>query len=430
MEIARFYSDIYLKHPIVCTDTRCIREGSMFFALKGDNFNGNTFAMQAINQGASYVVVDEVVNHSNAIFVDNVLLFLQKLANYHRKQLSIPVIGITGTNGKTTTKELVYAVLSEKYRVSCTQGNLNNHIGVPLTILSIPVTTEIAIVEMGANHRGEIAELCAIAEPNFGVITNVGKAHLEGFGSFENIIATKTELYRSIEANDGTVFLDIDNQILSQYTTSISGGVVSYSDTDNSASVFGEIIKNAVCASFELTIGDITVEVESKLFGGYNTKNMLAASCIANYFNVPILNIKNALENYTPSNNRSQITHTRTNTLILDAYNANPTSMNVAISHFNIISSHKKKLIILGEMFELGKDKAEEHKAIQKLATKSNISTVFFVGNWKKMDNPKVSCFASSQELVHYLETNKIEESLILIKGSRGVKLETIIPYL
>ncbi len=427
MELSEFYKKIYLKYSNISTDTRLIKEDCLFFALKGANFNGNSFALQALNEGAAYAIVDEQVEHENAILVDDVLVFLQKLANFHRKQIQIPFIGITGTNGKTTTKELLAATLSEKYKVVCTKGNLNNHIGVPLTILSIDKTAEVAVIEMGANHSGEIAELCEICEPNYGIITNVGKAHLEGFLTFENIIETKTALYRSISGSEGKIYVDADNDILK--AKSEKQNVYYYSFDNDSSDVKGKVIRGGIVASFELKTPKGEVLIESNLFGEYNTKNMLAAATVAYDFGVSLQKIKNALENYKPLNNRSQIEKTSLgNVLVLDAYNANPTSMNAALDHFNTIEQDSK-IVILGEMYELGNDKEIEHKRIQTKIKEYQIQA-FFVGNWDKSNCEKASYFNNAQDLIAYLKVNKISNSLILIKGSRGVRLETVVEYL
>jgi len=427
MELEVFYNTIFKKHRVVSTDSRNITKDCLFFALKGDNFNGNKYAISSIENGAAYSIVDDSsIQHEKVICVSDVLLFMQKLANYHRKTLDIPFIGITGTNGKTTTKELLAAVLETTYKVSFTQGNLNNHIGVPLTILSIKDDTEIAIIEMGANHQGEIAFLCEIAQPNFGIITNVGKAHLEGFGSFETIVKTKTELYKSILKSKGVVFVDADNSILLEHTHGIN--TISYS-INNSAEINGQVSLGEVCATFTLKYKDTCLHIESQLFGDYNAKNMLAAACIGIHFNVIPSNIKKALESYTPANFRSQIIKQDNNTIILDAYNANPTSMKAALTHFIGVST-KNKAAILGEMFELGADHEIEHNEIIRICKSSNLENVYLIGNWPVVKDERIKQFNSSKDFLEFIEHEKLQHKLFLVKGSRGVKLETIIPYL
>ncbi|HON53432.1 MAG TPA: UDP-N-acetylmuramoyl-tripeptide--D-alanyl-D-alanine ligase [Bacteroidales bacterium] len=429
MTIEDFYTNIFLKYPTVSTDTRSIIPQSIFFALRGANFNGNDFAIQAINQGAVYAVVDspELNNEPHCIVVENVLRFLQNLANYHRKKCSAKVIGITGTNGKTTTKELIAAVLSKKYTVLYTKGNLNNHIGVPLTLLSIKPETEIAVIEMGANHTHEIAELSAIVEPDYGIITNIGKGHIEGFGSFENVIKTKLELYTQVASTNGILFQDLDNDLL---TTNTPKGVTvcSYS-IEHKSNVCGTVHQKSFFAAFTLSVGNDSIDITSQLFGNYNIKNMLAAACIGNYFAVPLLDIKNALESYSPSNNRSQLQKTQNNTLILDMYNANPTSMRAALEQFVTIAN-LNSAVILGEMYELGEISYDEHSKIIEFVRNSSISKILLVGNWPKVEDSKIQYFIKSTDLLEYLSKESLHNYTILIKGSRGVKLETVLPSL
>jgi len=430
MKIEEIYQ-LYLKYPKVVTDSREKIKDSIFFALKGENFNGNKFAHLALENGCKYAIIDEEEYKTDErfILVDNVLSFLQKIANFHRKQLSIPVIGITGTNGKTTTKELLHAVLSQKYNTSATKGNLNNHIGVPLTLLSITSEVEIAIVEMGANHIGEIAELCAIAEPNLGLITNVGMAHLEGFGSFEGIKKTKKELYDFLSNNDGLAFINADNKSLVEMINT-QKQISYFSEDKGSANV--RFLQAAPFLVIELQAPQKgKLYVKTKLFGAYNYENVLAAISVGRYFNVDDLQIKKALESYEPSNNRSQIKRTDNNVLFLDMYNANPTSMKAAISSFSDLKS-KTKVLILGDMRELGDNAEKEHENILSQIKESNLEKVLLVGacfNQLNVENKFLS-FETVQELNIYIESNSLMNKYILIKGSRGEKLELCIPNL
>ncbi|MFW5851747.1 MAG: UDP-N-acetylmuramoyl-tripeptide--D-alanyl-D-alanine ligase [Bacteroidota bacterium] len=430
MSVQDFYNTIFSNYPFITTDTRAVSENSVFFALKGERFNGNNFALQAIEHGAAFAVVDDCsLQHPQIICVDDVLSFLQNLSLHHRRQLQIPIIGITGSNGKTTTKELIAAVLSQKYEVSFTQGNFNNHIGVPLTLLGIKKSTEIAIVEMGANHPGEIAFLCSIVEPNFGIITNIGRAHLEGFGSFENIITTKVALYDSVRKNSGVVFVDADNELLCSHIGAMSN--VKYSLTKAPHSIVTALPDSRnVCAAITLQTPTSTTKIVSQLFGEYNMKNMLAAATIGYYFDVDIADIKNAIEGYIPSNNRSQIIETETNTIILDAYNANPSSVKSAVEYFLQADNERRKVLILGEMYELGTFADEEHLAIQRMVLESTISQFFCVGNWPFIDDSRCMIFAHTDGLFEYLEKHPLRDSFVLVKGSRAIALEKIVPVL
>ena len=448
----------------MCTDTRDIKPGSIFFALKGGNFNGNQFAEKAIEMGCAYAVIDET-NHfplgegNNGIdkdssgtdhfplgeggrgiegrlfLVDNVLSTLQQLANHHRRQLNIPVIGITGSNGKTTSKELVNAVLSQKYKVLATVGNLNNHIGVPLTLLCITKEHEMAIVEMGANHQGEIAELCSIAEPDFGIITNIGKAHLEGFGGIEGVKKGKSELYKYIQSKSGKLFVHGDDEVL----LDLAGATekVTYG-TKKLYDIVGAITENKTeFISFQWATRYNAVDIKkselvcTQLVGIYNYYNLLCAACVGNYFKVDDANINQALKEYTPSNNRSQLHKTKSNTLILDYYNANPSSMSLAIENFANLS-HPNKMVILGDMLELGSESEKEHDAIVTLLQQKNISNVVLVGPLftAAVKNTNTKAFSTSDEAVEFLKQNKIADSTILIKGSRGIKLEKVVDVL
>ncbi len=434
--IEELYS-IFLKHPSVCTDTRDIKPGSIFFALKGDNFNGNTFAEKAIELGSSFVVIDEEKYKKNEKYflVEDVLSTLQQLANYHRKQLNIPAIGITGSNGKTTTKELINAVLSKKYTVLATKGNLNNHIGVPLTLLSITNEHEIAIIEMGANHQGEIELLCNIAEPDFGIITNIGKAHLDGFGGIEGVKKGKSELYKFIQAKKGKLFVHGDDDLLIEL--SANNEKVTYG-TKKLYDIVGAVNENdSEFISFRwatrYTAANIVKSelVNTQLVGIYNYYNLLCAACVGNYFMVEDELINQALREYTPTNNRSQLHKTKNNTLILDYYNANPSSMTLAIENFAEMK-HSNKIVILGDMLELGSEDEKEHDAIVHLLQEKNILNVYLVGPIFTHAGKKVNAktFATSDDVVEFLKQNKICNATILIKGSRGIKLEKVVEVL
>lgn len=419
MEIEQLYN-LYTQSFKVDTDTRKIRKGSIFFALKGENFNGNLFAEEALKKGASYAIVDEIVKskNNNIIKVNNGLQTLQKLANFHKKKLAIPIISLTGSNGKTTTKELINAVLSTKYKTVATQGNLNNHIGVPLTLLSMTPKTEIGVVEMGANHMGEIKFLCSIAEPNYGYITNFGKAHLEGFGSFENIIKEKSELYKFIKKANGTVFINSDDNI--QIKQAIGLKTVAFNQ------------KKIILKSFNpyVNVNFKNITIKSNLIGKYNFTNIAAAITIGDYFKVEPLTIKNAIENYIPTNNRSQIILKNTNEIILDAYNANPSSMEEALTNFNLLKS-KNKIAILGDMFELGKTSLQEHQKIADLTTLFNFNKVYLIGKTFSTVTVKnafqFESFEAFKKSQNYINVNNTS---ILIKGSRGMALERILDLL
>ncbi len=406
---------IFLNSSGVCTDSRKIEKDNIFFALKGGNFNGNLFADQAIQEGCSYAIIDEkeFQKSEQYILVDDVLECLQKLSIYHRKQLNCPVIGITGTNGKTTTKELMYAVLNTQYKTIATQGNFNNHIGVPLTLLSTPLDTEILIVEMGANHPGEIAFLSNIAKPNFGIITNIGKAHLEGFGGYKGVIKTKSELYHYIKSNGGKLFVNAKDELLLNLSENIER--TTYSNNSQLLSA-----NPLVQFSYQET------EISTQLIGAYNYPNLAAACCIGRCFGITISNCKKAIENYTPTNNRSQVEKSnKGNTLILDAYNANPSSMRVAIESLQQMSATSKTAII-GDMLELGNDSLQEHQEIVELLKVSNFQCVFLVGEEFQKTTNYFSSFANTNELNNWLQSSPITDSTILLKGSRGIRLEDL----
>jgi len=413
----------FLNSSGVCTDTRKITPGCIFFALKGDNFNGNQFAAKALEAGAGFAVVDdsEVANGPHYILVEDVLSTLQGLATYHRLQFKAPVIGITGSNGKTTTKELIREVLAQKFNVQATVGNLNNHIGVPLTMLSLESDTEIAIIEMGANHLREIAELCKICLPDFGIITNIGKAHIEGFGSYEGIKKTKGELYQHIRDNGGMLFRNSDDKVLAELAQDLPSSNYGI----DTGTVRGKLVKNSPFVSFSWQTDTVNSEtIDTQLVGVYNLTNMLAAVTIGNHFEVSPEQIKKALENYLPSNNRSQVVKTKANTLILDAYNANPTSMTAALENFAAMDGDGK-FLILGDMLELGHESSTEHQNIVELASSLGLNDGILVGaEFKSIDQDQFPCFDSTTEAIKHLEKASLKEALILIKGSRGIRLE------
>ena len=416
----------------VCTDTRQIIHDSLFIALKGDNFNGSKFAQEALNKGCKFAIIDDPDYQINdrTILVEDSLKILQSIANLHRKTFSIPVVAITGTNGKTTTKELIAAILQKKYNTTFTSGNFNNHIGVPLTLLRIKKETEIAIIEMGANHPGEIKALCEIAEPDYGIITNVGKAHLEGFGSFEGVIKTKTEMYHYIKNFGKGLFVNANNNILMKYV--MGNNLITYSESHES-DIMGKNPSSDPLLAFEWkTKNDLDWEtVTTNLVGIYNFENVLAAICIGNYFKVNKNDIKSALDEYTPTNNRSQVLKTKSNTLILDAYNANPTSMTAAINNFKLMNGNNKAMII-GDMRELGSDSMIEHKIILDLILESKISDLYLVGDvfCNISSNSNYKTFTTVELFIDYIKLNPLKDKLILVKGSHGVHLERTIEYL
>ena len=428
---SRSLHEIFLRcDQKITTDTRKIVEGSVYFALKGENFNGNKFAADALAKGSAYAVVDEkeVVTGDKYILVEDVLSALQQLANYHRKQLTIPVIAITGSNGKTTTKELIHAVLSQKANVQYTMGNLNNHIGVPLTLLSITKQHEMAVVEMGANHQGEIDMLCRIAEPDYGIITNIGKAHLEGFGGIEGVKKGKSEMYRYLKEKDGIVFLHGDDAVLNDlakennkytYGTKKLYDVVGKFSESN---LFVELAWKTRYTAPELKNAPF---VKTKLVGIYNYYNALCAACVGTFFKLEDELIKKALEEYEPTNKRSQLLKTENNTLILDYYNANPSSMQLAIENFAAMPA-EKKMLVLGDMLELGDESIEEHKAIIQLLHDKNLQDHILVGPIF-CSLQKEKSFPTSVAAFEFFKTNPVKQKTILIKGSRGIALEEVV---
>lgn len=431
MQIEKIY-DIYKLHPNISTDTRNIKFDSIFFALKGANFNGNTFAAQALENGAAYVVVDEAefVKCDKYILVDDVLKTLQDLATFHRQQLDIPVVGITGTNGKTTSKELVYSVLSQQFKTYATVGNLNNHIGVPLTLLSIDESYEIAIVEMGANHVGEIELLASIAQPTHGFITNVGKAHLEGFGSFEGVKKTKGELYDFLAQSGGTLFLQADNPHLVEMAASRTfAKIVKYGSSDTNAVIGKLLLANPYLSITwkESSKADLH-EVPTHLTGSYNTENILAAIAIGLEFGMDPATISKGISSYIPKNNRSQITKTERNTIVADFYNANASSMSAALDNMQVLTADRK-VVILGDMFELGDESLDEHKTLIAKAKSLDFERLIFVGNEFYKHKDETSEFYQTTDEAK-LAVKSISDSFILLKASRGMAFEKLLELL
>lgn len=413
---------LFLSHPYVFTDSRKVIKNGLFFALKGDNFNGNKYAESSIEQGAAFAIVDEFKDHPKCILVNNALQTLQNLAHYHRIHLGIPIIGITGSNGKTTTKELLYAVLRKKFKTNATQGNLNNHIGVPLTLLTMNASTEIGIIEMGANHIGEIAFLTRMAEPNFGYITNFGKAHLEGFGSIEGVIQGKSELYEYLKKQSKTIFVNSnDSTQLSQLTGYDNTYRFGLNPDDDCIIAYSNNNNTTVVAEFD------GHTAKSQLIGAYNFTNIAIAIAVGTYFNVPPADICKAIEGYESRNNRSQIIRRGKNTVILDAYNANPTSMRAALDHLSQ-TENSSKVVVLGDMLELGDSSASEHQGIASLVESMNLSNIYLVGpRFYETQTKKAIKHKSVDSVKQQLQEQPFSKSLILIKGSRGMALERLL---
>jgi len=429
MKIEEIYR-LFVKHPEISTDSRKISEGCLFFALKGENFNGNLFANKALEKGASYAIVDETMDKNNRIIiVDNVLKCLQDLACYHRHKLKTNILAITGTNGKTTTKELISAVLSQKYNITCTFKNLNNHIGVPLSLLRLTTQTQIGIIEMGASHPGEIADLCKIVDPDMGLITNVGKAHLAGFGSLERVIKTKAALYDFLRQKGGKCFINVDNPLLLKQASGLEQ--LTYGKSEN-AQLTGIPEKGKYFLTVNVLFPKGWLDIRSKLIGTYNFENILAASRVGLYFGIDPIDIAKAIKNYKPDNNRSQLIEIRTNKIVMDAYNANPTSMKASLENFSDID-YAHKSLILGDMMELGKQSEEEHQKIVDFIQTKEFDDIYLVGSCfaKTNTDKKIRKFSSSDLLSEYLKQDKRPENqLILIKGSRGIKLEKILEFI
>jgi len=426
MQIEKLHN-LFLAADGISTDTRKLKSNSLFFALKGDNFNGNEYAAKALEEGCSYAIIDEekFAISEKYIFVEDVLKTIQQLANYHRKQFNIPVIGITGSNGKTTTKELIGAVLETTYNILITEGNLNNHLGVPFTLLRLNVDHEIAVIEMGASKKGDIKELCEIAEPTHGIITNIGAAHIEGFGSLQGVIDTKTEMFRFIESNQGTIFYNVEDVILKNHLPK----QINNFSYGNEGKISGKITSLTPLVNFTWNELDYQSPIiASNLVGNYNFTNFLAAIAIGRFFEVNSDAINHSLSHYIPSNKRSQIEKTERNTLIIDCYNANATSMMAALENFVAIPS-KNKIAFLGDMRELGTISKTEHQKIADYLNDKNIPT-FLVGQEFANSRSNFKKYNSVQELIEKENLKELKDQLILVKGSRGIKLETIIPLL
>ncbi len=421
MEIEKLYS-LFLKSAGVTTDTRNIQKGNIFFALKGENFNGNQFAAEALNKGAAYSVVDEIVEQNERIIkVENVLKTLQQLALYHRRNFTGKLIALTGSNGKTTTKELIAAVLASTFKTQATKGNLNNHIGIPLTLLSMPVDLDFAVIEMGANHQKEIESYCHYVEPDFGMITNVGLAHVEGFGGFEGVVKGKTELYRFMAKGNGKLFLNADNEILT--TKALEADF-----SEERLITYGT--KQAFCVGKILEGDFLKLEAEGEvmhtnLVGNYNFENVLAAICIGKYFGVSAAKIKAAIESYVPSNNRSQRKEVNGCSVILDCYNANPSSMELALKNFGALPGDNK-IVILGGMKELGEYSFDEHQRMASLAHSLNIRQCIFIGSEFENVSHHGVWFKETSQAKQLLSEYLKPGNALLVKGSRAYKLEEL----
>ena len=427
MDISKIY-ELFNKYKSVSIDTRSIKPNDIFFAIKGPNFDGNNFAIQAIKNGASYVISDNPAiskKSDKIIYVDNSIKALQKLANYHRRKLNTKIIAITGSNGKTTSKELILNVLKSKYKTTATKGNLNNHLGVPLSLLEINENTDFGIIEMGANHINEISQLCKIAEPNFGYITNFGNAHLEGFGSIEGVIKGKSELYNYLINNKSLIFNNSENikqtSLINNYKNTYSFGI----NSESNCIINKSDSENSLNVSYQNKI------IKSTIYGDYNFENICIAIAIGEYFEVDFKNIKQGIESYLPDNNRSQISVKNNNTIILDAYNANPTSMSLALESFKK-TNYKNKMIIVGDMFELGKDSNHYHQEIINRLEKINDCIIYIVGEYfcKTKHSDRIESFSTTKKLINNLSKTNISNYSILIKGSRGMQLEKIIEFI
>ena len=421
MQVSEFYNHFIKANFNFITDSRKISSGCVFFALKGDNFNGNSFAIKALEQGASYAVVDENVGtDKRLILVDDVLSYMQELAHFHRKCFDIPVVGICGSNGKTTTKNLIYRVLAKKYKTHCTQGNFNNHIGVPITLLEMPQDAEVAIIELGTNSPGEIAELCSITNPNYGLITNIGKEHLEGFGTLEAVAKEESEIYHYLLKNKGTAFINADDDWLSRMSRGLENKVL-FTKADCTI----ETLVPTIQFSYK------NVSFTSSLMGDYNLDNILMAIAIGEHLQVDLQDIRDGIAEYQPDNNRSQLIQKGTNTILLDAYNANPSSMQVAISNFAKMPQIQK-VLILGDMFEMGPTANQEHDELLQWCTQFGFTKIYTLGDHfaSISVNSGISTPSSMEELGEEIKTVDYQNTAFLIKGSRGMKMERVVDYL
>jgi UDP-N-acetylmuramoyl-tripeptide--D-alanyl-D-alanine ligase len=421
MDVVKFYNLFIESNFSFTTDSRSIEKGAIFFALKGENFNGNIYANQALADGAEYAVIDEDQGDDpRLILVDDVLHFMQLVSHFHRSCYDIPVIAICGSNGKTTSKNLIRQILQKKYRTHSTQGNFNNHIGVPITLLQMPINTEIAVIELGTNNPGEIEALCKIADPDYGLITNIGKEHLEGFGTLEAVAKEESEIYHYILKNGGSIFLNTDDDWLTRMSRSLTEKIT-YSKKD-------VVIKSLVPSiSFKYKTQDFS----SKLMGDYNLDNILLAIAIGEHFDVDLEHIKEAISEYQPDNNRSQLIEQNGKTIILDAYNANPSSMQVAIKNFSLLHQ-KKKILILGDMFEMGPTADQEHLDLLLWCNQFNFHTIYALGDHFASTSDKTDSITpySMEDLGEVLKTEDLQNAAFLIKGSRGMKMERVLDYL
>lgn len=427
MTVPELY-ELFIHNPIITTDSRNCPRGSIFFALKGERFDGNQYAEKALASGCNYAVIDNPAYYKGerTILVEDVLKSLQQIAQRHRKVIDIPVIAITGTNGKTTTKELLAAVLSTQYNLLYTEGNLNNHIGVPLTLLRLNHEHEMAVIEMGASHPGDIMELAEIAHPDYGIITNIGQAHMEGFGSFEKVLQTKGELYDYIRHVHGSIFIKKEDENLQSIARGINQVTYGYGDSSYAS---GQILESDPFLVMQWKQQGKINTIQTKLIGDYNIDNVLAAIAVGRYFKIPSARINRAIENYEPTNNRSQLLRTESNVIICDAYNANPTSMKAAIENFASFSGSPKALI-LGDMLELGEQAGVLHEEIIRLIRTYTFEKVFLCGKEFPLAGKDFQTFTNSGELLDYLQTHPLKGYNILLKGSRGMALEKLLTAL
>jgi UDP-N-acetylmuramoyl-tripeptide--D-alanyl-D-alanine ligase len=431
MAASQLYT-LYKQSPLVCTDTRKISEGCLFFALKGPNFNANAFAAEALNKGAAYAIIDDATYKVNdrCILVDDVLKALQDLARHHRLQLNIPVIAIVGSNGKTTTKELITSVLAQQFNVLATPGNFNNHIGLPLTLLMLKQEHEVAVIEMGANHIGENAELCEIACPSLGLITNNGKDHLEGFGSIEGVAQSNSELYYYLLKNNGTAFVNANDEWLMRMASRLTDKITyAANDDEKNAAAdctgIAEALRPEIIFSF--TPSSLSTPIKSCLSGDYNFDNIMAAVSIASHLGVSDENIKKGIELYEPKNNRSQVIRKANNTIYLDAYNANPSSMEASLKNFAAMP-FGNKVAIIGDMFEMGSYAAQEHANMIAICQKLSLDEAWLIGEeFARQEAPGMKQFRSTEEAIAQIKSHPFEGKNIFMKGSRGMKLETLL---